>query len=195
MSAVGVSQQSANVFWGDARNAIYGVTSDLNGLGDWTKQMAHIGRGEPCSSVSLGVCLMVLRNKLEPFIESPDPVHHADTHSATNDERDADAPSTLQMDGSIKNDAEALSDDNGNALADEIAEDKHRRVRHELEPGDVIEAVSTICRVSGVDSYRTDILSFIGLPLTLLPSRVAHFRAYSSLHVRWTDRERCRRID
>lgn len=25
-------------------------------------------------------------------------------------------------------------------LAEEIAEDKHRRVRHELEPGDVIQA-------------------------------------------------------
>ncbi|KAI9573033.1 hypothetical protein HD554DRAFT_2058344 [Boletus coccyginus] len=93
------------------------------------------------------------RNKLEPFTESPDPVHHAETNSTTNDGRDTEVSSTLQTDGSIKDDAEALSDDNGSALADEIAEDKHRRVRHELEPGDVIEAVSTICRVSGVDSY------------------------------------------
>ncbi|KAG6332154.1 hypothetical protein ID866_6935 [Astraeus odoratus] len=38
-------------------------------------------------------------------------------------------------------------------LVEEIAEDKHRRVRHELEPGDVIEAVSTVARVSGVDSW------------------------------------------
>ncbi|KAG7440786.1 beach-domain-containing protein [Guyanagaster necrorhizus] len=37
-------------------------------------------------------------------------------------------------------------------LAEEIAEDKHRRVRYELEPGDVIEAVATVARVSGVDS-------------------------------------------
>ncbi|KAK0199746.1 beach-domain-containing protein [Desarmillaria ectypa] len=37
-------------------------------------------------------------------------------------------------------------------LAEEIADDKHRRVRHELEPGDVIEAVATVARVSGVDS-------------------------------------------
>ncbi|KAJ7639738.1 beach-domain-containing protein [Mycena polygramma] len=37
-------------------------------------------------------------------------------------------------------------------LAEEIADDKHRRVRHELEPGDVIEAVTTVARVAGVDS-------------------------------------------
>ncbi|KAM6494725.1 hypothetical protein JOM56_009348 [Amanita muscaria] len=37
-------------------------------------------------------------------------------------------------------------------LADDIVEDKHRRVRHELEPGDVIEAVQTVARIAGVDS-------------------------------------------
>ncbi|KAF9067929.1 beach-domain-containing protein [Rhodocollybia butyracea] len=37
-------------------------------------------------------------------------------------------------------------------LAEEIAEDKHRRVRHELEPGDVIECVGTVARIAGVDS-------------------------------------------
>ncbi|KAH0828735.1 hypothetical protein J3R83DRAFT_3154 [Lanmaoa asiatica] len=77
----------------------------------------------------------------------------AETNSTTNDEIDTEASSALQMDGSIKDDGDAFLDDNGNALTDEIAEDKHRRVRHELEPGDVIEAVSTICRLSGVDSY------------------------------------------
>jgi hypothetical protein len=39
-------------------------------------------------------------------------------------------------------------------LAEDVTEDKHRRVRHELEPGDVIEAVSTVARVAGVDSSR-----------------------------------------
>lgn len=39
-------------------------------------------------------------------------------------------------------------------LAEDIAEDKHRRVRHELEPGDVIECVGTVSRVAGVDSSR-----------------------------------------
>ncbi|EPQ51421.1 beach-domain-containing protein [Gloeophyllum trabeum ATCC 11539] len=37
-------------------------------------------------------------------------------------------------------------------LAEEIVEDKHRRVRHELEPGDVIEGVCTVARIAGVDS-------------------------------------------
>ncbi|KAF7982777.1 hypothetical protein HWV62_26692 [Athelia sp. TMB] len=37
-------------------------------------------------------------------------------------------------------------------LAEEVTDDKHRRVRHELEPGDVIEAVMTVARIDGVDS-------------------------------------------
>ncbi|KAG6889353.1 hypothetical protein C0992_005581 [Termitomyces sp. T32_za158] len=37
-------------------------------------------------------------------------------------------------------------------LAEDISEDKHRRVRHDLEPGDVIEAVGTVARIAGVDS-------------------------------------------
>ncbi|KAJ7337518.1 beach-domain-containing protein [Mycena albidolilacea] len=37
-------------------------------------------------------------------------------------------------------------------LVEEITDDKHRRVRHELEPGDVIEAVTTVARIAGVDS-------------------------------------------
>ena len=39
-------------------------------------------------------------------------------------------------------------------ISSEIVEDKHRRVRHELEPGDIIEAVKTVARISGVDSSR-----------------------------------------
>ncbi|KAH9476097.1 Beige protein-like protein 1 [Psilocybe cubensis] len=37
-------------------------------------------------------------------------------------------------------------------LAEEIVDDKLRRIRHELEPGDVIEAVATVARIDGVDS-------------------------------------------
>ncbi|ESK93353.1 beige beach domain-containing protein [Moniliophthora roreri MCA 2997] len=37
-------------------------------------------------------------------------------------------------------------------LAEDIVDDKHRRVRHELAPGDVIEAVGTVARIVGVDS-------------------------------------------
>jgi hypothetical protein len=39
-------------------------------------------------------------------------------------------------------------------LAEDVVEDKLRRIRHELEPGDVIEAVTTIARIAGVDSFR-----------------------------------------
>ncbi|KAI0317827.1 beach-domain-containing protein [Amylostereum chailletii] len=40
----------------------------------------------------------------------------------------------------------------GGQLAEDVVDDKHRRVRHELEPGDVIDAVSTVARIVGVDS-------------------------------------------
>lgn len=39
-------------------------------------------------------------------------------------------------------------------FADDMTDDKLRRVRHELEPGDVIEAVRTVTRIVGVDSSR-----------------------------------------
>ncbi|KAI0067044.1 beach-domain-containing protein [Artomyces pyxidatus] len=42
--------------------------------------------------------------------------------------------------------------DDDRQLAEDVVDDKHRRVRHELEPGDVIEAVSTVARITGVDS-------------------------------------------
>lgn len=45
-------------------------------------------------------------------------------------------------------------------------DDKHRSVRHELEPGDVIEAVSTIARIHGVDSSRESFTEPIISPLS-----------------------------
>ncbi|KIJ62307.1 hypothetical protein HYDPIDRAFT_30564 [Hydnomerulius pinastri MD-312] len=94
------------------------------------------------------------RNKLESISESPYSSHPTETSSSSsNVERDTEVSSTMQLETPTKDDAEPLSDDNGDVLAEDIAEDKHRRVRHELEPGDIIEAVSTVSRVSGVDSY------------------------------------------
>ena len=52
-------------------------------------------------------------------------------------------------------------------LAEDVMEDKHRRVRHELEPGDVIEAVSTIARITGVDSSRKFIME-LRIPASVL---------------------------
>ena len=45
-------------------------------------------------------------------------------------------------------------------------DDKHRSVRHELEPGDVIEAVSTIARIHGVDSSRESFTEPVISPLS-----------------------------
>ncbi|KAF4609487.1 hypothetical protein D9613_012349 [Agrocybe pediades] len=42
--------------------------------------------------------------------------------------------------------------DDQQQLAEDVVDDKLRRVRHELEPGDVIEAVATVARIDGVDS-------------------------------------------
>lgn len=62
-------------------------------------------------------------------------------------------------------------------LAEEITEDKHRRVRHELEPGDVIEAVGTVARIAGVDSSR----EFCSYTLTAPVSRLHNIQLGCSL--------------
>ncbi|KAI0700338.1 beach-domain-containing protein [Cytidiella melzeri] len=46
-----------------------------------------------------------------------------------------------------------ISSENEDAyLHEDVVDDKHRRVRHELEPGDVIEAAETVARISGIDA-------------------------------------------
>ena len=37
---------------------------------------------------------------------------------------------------------------------DDLEEDRLRKIRHELEPGDVIELVKNVARIVGVDSSR-----------------------------------------
>lgn len=66
---------------------------------------------------------------------------------------------------------------------EDVTDDKHRRVRHELEPGDVIEAVSTIARITGVDSSRKSIiesrmsvLNGISWPLDMRTDTLLHPR-------------------
>ncbi|OJT13456.1 Beige protein -like protein [Trametes pubescens] len=66
---------------------------------------------------------------------------------------DVDTRSIMQIEVPPWSESYELSSTDGDdQLGEEIVDDKHRRVRHELEPGDVIEAVKTVARISGVDS-------------------------------------------
>ncbi|KAH7926600.1 beach-domain-containing protein [Leucogyrophana mollusca] len=89
-----------------------------------------------------------IRKKLEPVDEGTalggKPVVHRRRESLASS--DSDIGSLVQGDHAVSQDPE-------DQLTEEVIEDKHRRVRHELEPGDVIEAVSTVSRVSGVDCF------------------------------------------
>ncbi|KAH9896772.1 beach-domain-containing protein [Cubamyces lactineus] len=68
-------------------------------------------------------------------------------------ELDVDARSITQIEVPPWSESYELSStDVDDQLGEEIVDDKHRRVRHELEPGDVIDAVKTVARISGVDS-------------------------------------------
>ncbi|KAI0826715.1 beach-domain-containing protein [Trametes gibbosa] len=68
-------------------------------------------------------------------------------------ELDVDTRSIMQIEVPPWSESYELSStDVDDQLGEEIVDDKHRRVRHELEPGDVIEAVKTVARISGVDS-------------------------------------------
>ncbi|KAI6126006.1 hypothetical protein EDD17DRAFT_1521466 [Pisolithus thermaeus] len=88
-----------------------------------------------------------VRIKLEPVVEAPLESRQRQSPTMAGD---------LEVSSAVQSEttADSAADDYGSqALAEDIAEDKHRRVRHELEPGDVVEAVNTVSRVSGVDSW------------------------------------------
>jgi hypothetical protein len=73
-------------------------------------------------------------------------------------------------------------------LAEEVTEDKHRRVRHELEPGDIIEAVTTVARIDGVDSSRQHSrgITLVLVLTSCLDSWSSYIWSDTSVHVRWT---------
>ncbi|OBZ78370.1 Beige 1 [Grifola frondosa] len=71
-------------------------------------------------------------------------------------------------------------------LEEDIVEDKHRRVRHELEPGDVIEAAKTVARISGVDSSRQFPELLTGLVLISLIS-IAGLLIFGRTHLYMLD--------
>lgn len=69
------------------------------------------------------------------------------------------------------------------ALAEDIREDNYRRVRHELEPGDIIEAVKTATRIIGIDSSRKMLgIVFVRQLITSRKSRPTHSWPNTSLH-------------
>ncbi|KAH9919489.1 beach-domain-containing protein [Epithele typhae] len=66
---------------------------------------------------------------------------------------DVDTQSIMQLEVPPWSESYELSaTEQDDQLGEEIVDDKHRRVRHELEPGDIIDAVKTVARISGVDS-------------------------------------------
>ena len=82
-------------------------------------------------------------------------------------------------------------------LMEAEVDDKLRRVRHELEPADVIEAVSTVARITGVDSSREPFTTVVfrkykwKLATNFKPSsRPTHTWSDASVHARWPCRKR-----
>ncbi|KAH9846387.1 beach-domain-containing protein [Lenzites betulinus] len=95
-----------------------------------------------------------VRKKLEHDEDKP-PSSKVDPNQQIGDvqELDVDTRSIMQIEVPPWSESYELSSTEvDDQLGEEIVDDKHRRVRHELEPGDVIEAVKTVARISGVDS-------------------------------------------
>jgi len=68
-------------------------------------------------------------------------------------------------------------------LADDVVDDKLRRIRHELEPGDVIEAVASVARIDGVDSSRKpQIFMYFNRSLLMRFSWPAYSRPHPHLY-------------
>ena len=68
-------------------------------------------------------------------------------------------------------------------LADDVVDDKLRRIRHELEPGDVIEAVASVARIDGVDSSRKpQIFMYFNRSLLMRFSWSAYSRPHPHLY-------------
>ncbi|KAH7912895.1 hypothetical protein BJ138DRAFT_1124827 [Hygrophoropsis aurantiaca] len=92
-----------------------------------------------------------IRKKMEPIDDiinfGSKPTAHERKQSLISSE--LDTVSLVQEDSRESPERQDFEDH----LVEEVVEDKHRRVRHELEPGDVIEAVSTVSRISGVDCF------------------------------------------
>ncbi|KAE9403157.1 hypothetical protein BT96DRAFT_505900 [Gymnopus androsaceus JB14] len=97
-----------------------------------------------------------IRNKLEPennkSLNARAEEHHRIHDLVILETEDGSAGSQVEVPPWAEPYEISSTDMEDRQLAEDIAEDKHRRVRHELEPGDVIECVGTVSRVAGVDS-------------------------------------------
>jgi hypothetical protein len=100
--------------------------------------------------------------------------------SSTDVDGNANVPPTSKFDPNLFSD--------NRQLAEDVVDDKHRRVRHELEPGDVIEAVSTVARITGVDSSRESITESMMSMLSGI-SWSLDLREYTLLHPRGSSRK------
>ncbi|KZT37329.1 beach-domain-containing protein [Sistotremastrum suecicum HHB10207 ss-3] len=97
-----------------------------------------------------------VRKKLEPevtqFLVSE--VHHDDSRNIV--ESVTDDQSAVMVEAPPWAETYEFSSVDGEAndvWREDIVEDKHRRIRHELESGDVVEAVQTVTRIIGIDSF------------------------------------------
>ncbi|EAU86631.2 hypothetical protein CC1G_07289 [Coprinopsis cinerea okayama7 len=98
-----------------------------------------------------------IRKKMEPLDDRPSSSTRID--AAAELVRDVVAPETDNLSvhqPEVPPWAEsyevASTDMDDKQLTEEVVDDKLRRIRHDLEPGDVIEAVATVARIVGVDS-------------------------------------------
>ncbi|KAF8882140.1 hypothetical protein BD779DRAFT_1544178 [Infundibulicybe gibba] len=88
-----------------------------------------------------------IRKKLEPQNEKP-PIYR----NVQLPDSEANSVMHLEVPPWAESYEISSTEFEGGQLAEEITDDKHRRIRHELEPGDVIDAVGTVARIAGVDS-------------------------------------------
>ncbi|KAG1810733.1 hypothetical protein EV424DRAFT_1422048 [Suillus variegatus] len=93
-----------------------------------------------------------MESLLEIFVQDSRSTGHEEASSAFDSELLSLSQSELASPNTVVVPS-YTGEDGDHQLAEEVTEDKLRRVRHQLEPGDVIEAVSTVCRISVVDSF------------------------------------------
>lgn len=97
-----------------------------------------------------------IRMKLEPQDDRPAPSRVDAANELVRDVHPPDSDTLSVHQSEVPPWAESYeissTDMEDKTLVEDIVDDKLRRIRHELEPGDVIEAVATVARIAGVDS-------------------------------------------